>query len=595
MNSNESIVSDLSCFVLAGLILVGLIGLAVKLHEVQVNDSADYNYANARQSVRRVQTAGRRGRLLARDGTPLADSRRTFAVVCDASAFQQRTWPQTEAAVSSAIVRVSHVIGRPSTVTGAALARHVKQRLARPLLVWHDLSDAELARFSEHGDLWRGFACIETEARDYPFGPLAAHVLGYVGRDKVDDDPGDAKINFRDDELRGRSGLENFYDIYLRGVPGEDNVLVDARGFAIRSWTVRKPQRGPDLQLTLDISLQEEAERALAGEKGACVVLDPRNGEILAFASAPAYDLNRCVPILTEAHYRTLVQDPNKPLLNRASGGTYAPGSTFKPITALAGLAAGLSDAEQYECTGVFCYGTMHLHCSRTWGHGPMDLRHALMKSCNPYFCNLGLRTGTNGLFAAARAFGLGARTGLDLGVDSAGAVPDAAWKTRVYNMPWYPGDLAQTAIGQGMLLVTPLQMARVAGALATGRLVTPHFNRNAPVESRPLPFPAAHLETVRAGMRLVVTGDRGETGTGARGAEGVSVAVAGKTGTAEVGSGDRRRKNTWFIAYAPYEAPRVAVAMVIENGQSGGGTTAPRVAAILRKAFGDSREEMTP
>jgi len=595
MSSSESIVRDLSCFVLAGVILAGLVSLAVNLHEVQVNNSADYSYANARQSVRRVQTAGFRGRLLARDGTPLADSRRTFAIACDASAFQQRTWSQTEAAVSAAIVRVSQVIGRPSSVTGSAIARHVKQRLARPLLVWQDLDDTELARFSERGECFPGFACVESEARHYPFGPLAAHVLGYVGRDEVDGDPGDVKINFRDNELRGRSGLESFYDIFLRGVPGEDNVLVDARGFAIRSWTIRKPQRGPDLPLTLDIPLQQAVENELAGSRGACVVLDPRNGEILAFASAPAYDLNRCVPILPASYYEILVNDPSKPLLNRASGGTYAPGSTFKPITALAGLSIGLSETETYECCGVFCYGTMHLHCSRTWGHGDMDLRHALMKSCNPYFCDFGIRTGTNALFAAAHAFGLGARTGLDLGVDSAGAVPDAAWKTRIYNLPWYPGDLAQTSIGQGMLLVTPLQMACVAGAIATGRLVTPHFNRNAPVETRPLPFAPRHLQAVREGMRLVVTGERGETGTGCRGGEGVPVAVAGKTGTAEVGSGERRRKNTWFIAYAPYDAPRIAVAMVIENGLSGGGTTAPHVAAILRQAFADANGEGTP
>ena len=594
MNSSESIVSDLSCFALAGIILAGLVALAVNLHEVQVNDSADYAYANTRQSVRRVQTAGFRGRLLARDGTPLADSRRTFAIACDASAFQRRTWTQTEAAVSAAIVRVTQVIGRPSSVTGAAIARHVKQRLARPLLVWRDLDDAELARFSEHGETCRGFACIETETRHYPFGTLAAHVLGYVGRDEVDGDPGDERINFRDNELRGRSGIENFYDIFLRGVSGEDNVLVDARGFAIRSWTVRRAQRGPDLPLTLDIALQQEAESAIAGEKGACVVLDPRNGEILAFASAPTYDLNRCVPVLPAAYYKSLVEDPAKPLLNRASGGTYAPGSTFKPITALAGLSAGLSDTKCYECCGVFCYGTMHLHCSRTWGHGDIDLRHALMKSCNPFFCDYGVRTGTNELFAAARAFGLGSRTGIDLSVDSPGAVPDATWKARVYNLPWYPGDLAQAAIGQGMLLVTPLQMACVAGAIATGRLVTPHFNRNAPVTTRPLPFAVRHLNAVREGMALVISGDNGETGTGWRGAEGVPVTVAGKTGTAEVGAGERRRKNTWFIAYAPVEAPRVAVAMVIENGQSGGSTTAPRVAAVLRRAFAGGRGEFT-
>ena len=212
-------------------------------------------------------------------------------------------------------------------------------------------------------------------------------------------------------------------------------------------------------------------------------------------------------------------------------------------------------------------------------------MRGALRESCNTYFCNLGTVVGTNALIAAARSFGLGKKTGIDFGIDMAGVVPDGEWKRRVYNEAWYPGDLPQMAIGQGMLLVSPLQMARVAGAIGTGYLVVPHLKEGLDSGRQPLPFSEAQLQVVREGMRMVVDG-----GTGRRGGEGLAVAVSGKTGTAEVGVGERRRKNTWFIAYAPSEHPTVAVAMVIENGESGGGTTAPKVRNVLAHVFGEKK-----
>ena len=398
---------------------------------------------------------------------------------------------------------------------------------------------------------------------------------------------GDENFSYFSPEMRGRSGLEAHYDGFLRGVPGERKLLVDARGFAIREWTVVASRPGPDLLTTVDMRVQREVERQLRGEKGACAVIDPRNGEVLALASAPGFDPNAFVPSLRPDVYASYVDDPAKPLLNRASGGTYAPGSTFKPVVALAALSNGIAPDDAYECTGSFECGEMVLRCMSRWGHGPLDLRHALMKSCNPFFCNLGMTVGIGAFCAAARAFGLGERTGLDLGVDAAGVVPDAEWKMHKYGERWYPGDLAQMSIGQGMLLVTPLQMARVAGAIGTGRLVTPHLRLDAPSASRALPFSEEWLQEVREGMSMVVNGEDGARGTGWRGGDGVAVEVSGKTGTAEIGTGANRRKNAWFIAYAPSREPTAAVALVIENGESGGGTAAPKVCEILKSIFG--------
>jgi len=582
MTKSDAIVSDLSCLIVAGCFMLGLLMLVVKLREVQVTDAADYNYANARQSIRRVQTAGRRGRILDRNGVALAENRRSMSIVCDAVVFQKRSWKDTVAEIRSAVDRVGNAIGLKSPLSDAAIRRHVRQTLAMPLVVWRDVDFRTLSKFAEREASFAGFRCREADERLYPKGRLAAHLLGYVGRDCGEADSGDEKYDFFVPEMRGRSGLEVYYDSFLRGVPGEKNLLVDARGFAMRDWTVVEAKGGPDLTLTIDSGIQEKVEGELVGCRGACVVLDPRNGDILAAASAPNFNPNAFVPSLPRELYAKYASDPEKPLLNRAFAGAYAPGSTFKPITALAGLSSGYGEFAEYDCSGVFVFGTMHLHCARRWGHGPLAMRNALKESCNSYFCHLGTVIGTNAIITAARNFGLGAKTGVDFGIDASGVVPDATWKRLVYNEPWYPGDLPQMSIGQGMLLVNPLQMALVSGAIGTGYRVVPHLKAGLCSDRIPLPYPVRQLKIVRDGMRMVVDG-----GTGRRGGSDLAVKVSGKTGTAEIGVGAKRRKNTWFIAFAPSEMPSVAVAMVIENGESGGGTTAPKVRNVLAHIFG--------
>lgn len=580
-------VSRTSCLTLAAVFAVGLLHLGFRLHELQVEEAAEYGYASARQSVRRVQVGGRRGRILDRRGRVLADNRTALSIVCQPAQFQARTWEGTVDRIEQAIASAAGTVGLPSPLSRQEIRRHVNQSLAMPLFVWRDVGETEVARFCEHAGELPGFDIVATDERTYPQGPVAAHLLGYVGRDRGEGVAGDVKYSFFAPELRGRAGLEHYYDSFLRGVSGERKLLVDARGFAIREWTVVEAKQGPDLVLALDLEVQRECARQLQGLRGACVVLDPRTGDVLALASAPGFDPNEFVPTLGRELYERYASDPQKPLLNRACGGAYAPGSTFKPVVALAGLEAGLSPSSTYDCTGVFTLGLMRLRCASRWGHGPMDMRHALMKSCNPYFCRLGIDAGTNAVCRAARALGLGARTGIDFAVDMAGTVPDAEWKRRMYGERWFQGDVAQMSIGQGMLLVSPLQMALVAGAIGTGCRVTPRLKAGLEAVRTPLPFSPEHLAVVREGMRMVVAGDGGDRGSGWRAGEGVAVSVSGKTGTAEVGRGATRRKNTWFIAYAPSADPTVAVALVVENGESGGGTAAPKVGAILRCIFG--------
>ncbi len=583
MRDEHHLVSDISVLATGALFVAGLVMLGFRLAQIQLVDAAKYMEDGSRQSVRRVQTAGPRGRIIARDGTVLANNRASVSVVVNPESFQRRSWSATVSAISNAVAEVSERIGVANSLPASAIERHVRQQLARPLVVWRDIDEETIARFAEHERDFPGFECIETEERVYPEGRLAAHVIGYVGRGETES-AGPERFNFRDKEMKGRAGLEAFYDGYLRGSPGEMQLTVDARGFAFAEETVVEARRGPDLVLSIDPKIQRAVERQLRGEYAACAVIDPRDGSVLALASAPAYDLNLFVPSLSREMFERYVG--NHKCRNRACFETYAPGSTFKPITALAGLTAGVSPMRSYECIGVYELGGMRLHCARRWGHGPIDMRHALKESCNTYFCDLAMNIGTNALFSAARAFGLGEKTGLDFPQDSAGVVPSEEYKRRNYGISWYSGDLAQAAIGQGQLLVTPLHMARVAGAIGTGYLVRPHLRADAPAERIPLPFSKRALAVVREGMRMVVDG-----GTGKLGGADVAVEVAGKTGTAEVGRGATRRKNTWFIAYAPASNPTVAVAMVIENGASGGGTTAPRVGEVLKTIFGEKVE----
>lgn len=575
--------SDVSCWVVAGVFVLGIVVLGVRLKAVQVDGVADSKYDLRRQSLRRVQVAGGRGRILARDGTVLADNRTILSVTVDASRYKGRDWEQTAGEIERALAAAAEVIGRPPEADGEDVRRHLRRSISRPLVAWRDISEGELARFAEHERLLPGFACETGEKRVYPQGRFAGQLLGYVGRDLIPAARGE-RFSFREFEMRGRAGLEDSYDSYLRGVPGERDLQVDSRGFVHREWSVVDPKRGPDLRLTIDVDVQRAAERQLADVTGACVVLDPRDGAVLALASSPTYDPNDMVPVLTESRYAESLA-----CRNLASCGRYAPGSTFKPVVALAAMSAGIDPDAVYDCTGAYELGTMRVRCARTWGHGEIGVREALRESCNAFFCNIGMETGTNAVFAAARAFGLGAKTGLDFPEDE-GLVPDDEYRRRRRGERWYPGDLAQLSIGQGKLVVTPLQMARVIGALEKGWLVTPRLNADLPVERRLVEgFTPGQFAIVREGLRMVVDG-----GTGSRGGEGVAAEVSGKTGTAEVGAGERRYKNTWFVAYAcsngasrPDAAGReVAVAMVVEHGESGGGTTAPRVAEILKTIF---------
>ena len=593
MSDRPSVVSDFACGGVAVVFLLGLVVLAVNLYAVQVEGSAEMRLAAKEQSVRRIRLAAPRGRIVDRSGIVLAGNRPCFSIVCHCEYFGRRSWEASAEAIVDAVKEVALATGLAPSLDVTNVVSYLRREVSVPLTVWDDVDRFAFERFCEHSRMFPGFSVVEREERDYPYARLAAHVLGFTGSAEAAESSVEGRFYFRQKEMTGRAGLEYFYDEYLRGSAGVELLTVDSRCFTVSHEVAVVPSRGPDLELAIDAKVQRAVERELDGCRGACVVIDPRDGGVLAAASSPAYDLRLLVPRLSSEMNAAYVG--NREFRNRFSSETYAPGSTFKPVTALAGLSMGVPAEAEYMCDGVFALGEWRLRCSRRWGHGAENMRTALRDSCNPFFCALGNDIGTNALIRAAKAFGLGSSTGVDLPGEVRGVVPDSGWKKRVYGERWYPGDLPQMAIGQGMLTVTPLQMACVAGAIATGRLVRPHFKKTVreSVDRGSLPFSASQLRVVREGMTAVVN-DR--LGSGVKGGDGVvdacsnRVEVAGKTGTAEVGAGERRRKNTWFIAFAPVSAPEVAVALVVEDGESGGSTAAPKVAGVLREYFRDRK-----
>ena len=604
---------------LACLFLFGFSVLGVSLYRLQTEKAGEFAEEETSQTTRRVVVPALRGRILDRAGHVLADCRPSRCIVCNPEDFQQRgNRSNTIDAIDVAVDALSAAIGVPRAVTRAQIERHMARASALPLTVWRDLDDKAFARFAERADAFPGFAMTVRAERRYPYGTLAAHVIGYTGRGRPGEDssavPSSVDAHdvhfFEEMEIKGRTGIEESYNRYLAGFPGERHLRVDARGFRSRKSAGQepadaaaddvKPADGLDLELTLDIGIQAELERQLDGVTGAGVVLDARDGAVLAMASAPTFDPNDCIPRLSPAVFSSLTNAPAKRGQNRAISEAYAPGSTFKPVTALAALATGWLPDDEYDCIGVYQLGSWKLRCWDYYGHGPINLRQALEQSCNTFFCNLGSAIGTNALIEAAHAFGLGARTGIDLDGEMPGVVPDEAWKSLHYNEKWYPGDTCQMSIGQGMLLVTPLQMAVVAATLANGGMVVkPYLHKKEGAVRRPdgpasmgrsVPFSRESIELVRQGMRDVVT-----QGTGRKIGSGLAVACAGKTGTAEIGRGEAKRKNTWVIAFAPYEKPTVAMAMIVERGESGGKTVAPRVNAVFAKIFGRKDGEAAP
>lgn len=572
----------LGLFFAAGLTVLGL-----RLHDVQVRRSSAFAGRMNRQSIRRVLLPSPRGRIFDRHGVCLADNRPNPCLAVFIEELRRPGgWKNTIDAVEARLDEVAVIIGLPRTLTRAAIATHVERRLPLPLLAWENISEHTLARFEERVASASGVDVYVLPERIYPQGALAAHLLGYAGRE-MPEPANDERYHYTLMGMYGRSGLESQYNSVLEGIPGCRLIRVDVSGYRRVELEGTVPKAGRDLNLTVDAALQRELERALAGQAGAGVVLDVRNGDVLALASAPTFDPNEMTPAPTRARWEAIQRDPGRPIFNRAVQGRYPPGSTFKVIGALAAMGqAGFSPSHTYTCDGVYELNPRPIRCAHHARHGVVDMRQALQVSCNGYFCQIAAQTGPEPMRRMALALGLGSVTGVDLPSETAGLVPDEARKRALYNDVWRLGDTCLMSIGQGDLLASPLQMAVATAAIANGgRVLRPRVVQSEAQGGsvvRTVVWRPEQLAVVRQGMADTVS-----LGTGRR-ALGSAVAAAGKTGTAEYGTGARLKKYAWMIAYAPVADPTVAIAVVIEDAADAGGTTAgPIVRRVLTTIFG--------
>ena len=577
---------------LLGLVfLLGLSAIGVRLYQIQVVDSDTYEQRQTRQSVRRVLLPSPRGRILDRHGVPLADNRPNYCIALYAEELRRPgRWSNTVNAVDQEVDKLAVLLQQPRTCSRHKIEEHVARSLPLPLVVVEHADDQAIARITESPEHFPGMDIFVQPERVYPQGTLAAHVLGFVGRGDLTEEARAEDYNFHLSGMEGRSGLEKEYNDVLCGLPGGQLIRVDATGYRRHEWVGRQPVPGRDLTLTLDVKIQAALEAALSGVRGAGVVLDPHNGDVLALASAPTFDPNTLSPSPSPELWKLLLDDPTRPMFNRAIAGRYQPGSTFKPFVALAAQIYGNTPSTRCnECTGEFVYGKFHVSCAYGEKHGVVDMRKALEVSCNVYFCTIASEMGYEPILTVAQQAGFGRRTGIDLPGETSGLLPSPNWKRTKMKEGWAVGDTCLIAIGQGMLLASPLQMAVATAAIANGGTVfKPRIVRNEHRSEGDVvahaDWPDAALQVVRGGMADVISG---EEGTGHR-AQVKGLSVAAKTGTAEHDTANGRRKFGWMIAYAPVEAPRVAIAMVVEDAATGGKTVGPLLQRVLIAIFGD-------
>ena len=497
------------------------------------------------------------------------------------------------------------------------LKRARRQRAFLPLTIKTHLTWKELSQVEARIHALPGVTIEIQPLRHYPLGSLSSHVIGYIGEVVESDRRHFPNLNFRLGTLLGKSGVERSMESKLRGVEGFREVEVNAFGRQVRELRRTPAHPGQDLYLTLDMDLQKEAEHALvesAGAAGAVVAMNPNSGELLVMASQPAYNPNKFISGFSKGEWKQLINNVDRPLTNKAIQGQYPPGSTFKMVVVLAALALGkLNENHHVNCRGFVTVQKHRFYCWKLRGHGKVNLIQAITQSCDSFFYELAEKVGIDAIQQQALRLGFGALTGVDLGGERSGLIPSRDWKQISYRAPWYPGETLITAIGQGYVLATPLQLAVMISAIANGGAVYRPFlvkpQENSASGDAPKPrwhnhFNFDQLNLVRHGLEGVVHGPLGT----ARASKLKDVRMAGKTGTSQVvrhrrtQSGSLLRSENYlhkdhalFVAYAPTHKPEIAVSVVLEHGGGGGSNAAPVAKRVMDFYFAKKRGETIP
>ncbi len=590
--------------VAAVVVLVALSLVVVRLAHLQITDHEHFSVLSQDNRVKVQPVPPSRGLIYDAKGVVLADNHPSFSLEITVEKVENLS------ATISALAGIIRIDDKDRERFERLKGQRVRFQ-GVPLRL--NLSPEEVARFSLDSYRFPGVDVRAELIRSYPQGELTAHVLGYVGRINEEEmDHIDASA-YAGTHFIGKGGVEKAHEGLLHGQAGYQQVEVNARGRVLRTLEAKSPVAGQDLHLVLDIALQRVATEALGDNRGAVVAIDPRTGGVLALVSKPSFDPNPFVEGIGGADYHALLYSPDKPLYNRAVRGQYPPGSTVKPFVGFAGLAAGVTTAHK----STYCPGSYRLlgqsHSYRCWrrgGHGAVTLEAALVQSCDVYFYDLAHELGIERLKHYLGEFGFGGRTGIDVTGELGGLVPSKEWKEQVRKQLWYPGETLIVGIGQGAFLATPLQLAVATATLANhGHFFAPRVARAAQVPGAPraeeLPVfsrrvaagDATQWDQVIHAMTQVVESPRGT----AKGIRSRDYRIAGKTGTAQVFTlgknqtynaarlTEKMRDHALFVAFAPADDPRIAVAVIVENGGHGGTVAAPVARKVMDAWLGGS------
>jgi len=591
---------------LAALVLSALVGmLAFRMFTLQVGAHEHFITLSENNRLRVEPLPPTRGLILDRNGVLLAENRPSY---------------QLEITVEQAgdLERLLERLSGMVTLTPSEIDRfrsQVRQRRPfQPVPLKSGLDDETVARIAVARHELPGVEIEARPVRYYPHGEDFAHVVGYVGRINEQDVQRLNTRNYAGSSHTGKTGVERYYEDLLHGSTGHRQVEVNAQGRVIREISVTPPIPGQDLFLGIDVELQRAARDALGELDGAVVAMDPATGEVLALVSKPGFDPNPFVQGISRGDFAALQADPHNPLFNRALSGQYPPGSTLKPLVALAGLEEGVTTAERRMFATGYFQLPGHERRYRDWrrsGHGWVDMSRAIAVSSDVYFYDLGHKLGIDRMAPMLGAFGVGSRVGIDATGERPGILPSREWKRSAQNQAWFPGETLITAIGQGYMLTTPMQLADITSTLANrGQRVQPRLLRAIRLtgDGDLIPQPVRHLEPIRASAAhwdvihqslIEAVHERHGTAWGSIGSTLPAYVVAGKTGTAQVFSlGQDQEYNQaeldrrlWdhalFIGYAPADDPQIAVAVLVEHGGSGGRVAAPVARKVMDHYLG--------
>ncbi|HKW96352.1 MAG TPA: penicillin-binding protein 2 [Bryobacteraceae bacterium] len=554
--------------------------------DLQVRNPEIYNELAERNRIKSIPIPAPRGKILDRDGRVIVDNHLSWSLLLSRETLkQEHLKPIAEGLhldYDDLLAQLKRYRGRPKY---------------EPVIIKQELTPADVAFVESHKDpeFFPELELIHAERRLYPQNGFAAHVIGYTGEisESELDEPEYAKYD--SGAIIGKFGIEKQYNDTLMGVDGQRQVMVDNRGREREVIGIKEAIPGRNIQLTLDLDLQTVAELVMDGRKGAIVALDPRNGEVLAMVSRPAFDPNKFSVRIKASDWKELLDNPDHPLLNRAIQAQFAPGSTFKPLMALAGLETGVID-DQYtvHCPGGATFYGHYYKCHEV--DGTVSLHKGIVRSCDVYFYNVGNRLGIDRIAYYATEAGYGHPTGVDLPNEASGVVPSSEWKIRNFRQKWYAGETISVSIGQGALTVTPIQLARAIGGIAMGGVwYRPHLLKSSRID------PPHRLAVNPENVAMVVSGMCGVVneggGTGVR-AKLPGIEVCGKTGTAQLASneflkrgGKAGKDNAWFVGFLPPQNPEIVVAGLYEGGEKSY-FTAALVRDVL-KAFVDKKTRM--